>query len=335
MENGNNPLISVIVPVYNVEPYLRRCIDSILAQTYENLEIILVDDGSPDRCGEICDEYARLDRRIRVIHQENSGVSAARNAALAVAEGEYIGFVDSDDWIEPNMYEEMYEAILATDSDIAVIDFVKEPCPEVAHQNDSGKREVLSGVQAYCEMMKGEKFQGHMCSKLARKAVLKKNTFCLDISVLEDMLFCTEMFFRTRKVVYQKSSLYHYWMSDQSLSHSMDEHTWSMLHALEMIVELTEVMQPEVINTAKQKCVWAYNGMAGKLVRARQLNRENYGRLRSWVEDHISEEARKSAPLTKKVSVFIFLHSRVLFILWRRTADVVLSLRRKLTRTHG
>ena len=100
-----NNLISVIVSVYKVEPYLRTCVDSIINQTYRNLEIILVDDGSPDRCGEICDEYARTDSRIKVIHKPNGGLSNARNAGLDIMTGDYVGFVDSDDWIEPGMYE--------------------------------------------------------------------------------------------------------------------------------------------------------------------------------------------------------------------------------------
>lgn len=102
-----NPLISVIVPVYNVEKLLPRCLDSIQAQTYENLEIILVDDGTKDRGGIICDEYAAKDPRIKVIHKENGGLSSARNAGLDIAQGEYIAFVDSDDWIEPEMYRHM------------------------------------------------------------------------------------------------------------------------------------------------------------------------------------------------------------------------------------
>lgn len=101
------PLLSVIVPVYKVEEFLPRCVDSILDQTYANLEIILVDDGSPDRCGAICDAYAQKDSRIRVIHKENGGLSSARNAGLDVAAGEYIAFLDSDDWIEPEAYEWM------------------------------------------------------------------------------------------------------------------------------------------------------------------------------------------------------------------------------------
>lgn len=113
------PLISVIVPVYKVEQYLDRCVKSIVYQTWNNLEIILVDDGSPDGCPQMCDEWARRDARIRVIHKENGGLSDARNAGMAAATGEYIAFVDSDDWIEPDMYRLLYEQMERTQSDIA------------------------------------------------------------------------------------------------------------------------------------------------------------------------------------------------------------------------
>ena len=104
-------MISVIVPVYNVEPYLHECIDSILNQTYQALEILLIDDGSPDKCGIICEEYAKNDPRIKVFHTENYGLSAARNLGLREAKGEYIGFVDSDDWLEPDMYDSVFSGI--------------------------------------------------------------------------------------------------------------------------------------------------------------------------------------------------------------------------------
>lgn len=116
----SNSLISVIVPVYKVQPYLRKCVNSILNQTYPNLEIILVDDGSPDNCGAICDEYAEKDARIKVIHKENGGLSSARNAGLDIASGEYITFVDSDDWIDPKMYEDMLASAECENSDIVV-----------------------------------------------------------------------------------------------------------------------------------------------------------------------------------------------------------------------
>lgn len=115
----NLPLISIIVPVFNVEQYLDRCVQSIVTQSYSRLEIILVDDGSPDRCGTICDAWAEKDRRIKVIHKENGGLSDARNAGMAAATGELMGFVDSDDWISPEMFQLLYESMQENGSDIS------------------------------------------------------------------------------------------------------------------------------------------------------------------------------------------------------------------------
>ena len=117
-------LISVIVPVYNVEKYLSGCIESIVNQTYKNLEIILVDDGSPDRCGAICDEYAKKDERIKVIHKKNGGLSSARNAGIEISNGEYIAFVDSDDYIGRDMYEVLYNNIKKYNCDISICNFL-------------------------------------------------------------------------------------------------------------------------------------------------------------------------------------------------------------------
>ena len=113
-----NDVISVIVPIYNVEEFLDECIQSIVDQTYQNLQIILVDDGSPDRCGEMCEDWARKDKRIEVIHKKNGGLSDARNAGLAEATGEFIAFVDSDDWIESQMYEVMLQTLINENADI-------------------------------------------------------------------------------------------------------------------------------------------------------------------------------------------------------------------------
>ena len=117
------PLLSIIVPVYKVENYLQKCIDSILAQTFTDFELILVEDGSPDGCPALCDAAAAKDARIRVLHQKNGGLSAARNAGLDVARGEWIGFVDSDDYIAPEMYETLYKAVQSTGADLALCDY--------------------------------------------------------------------------------------------------------------------------------------------------------------------------------------------------------------------
>ena len=119
----NNQKVSIIVPVYKVEKYIKRCLDSIINQTYKNLEIILVDDGSPDNCPQICDEYALKDIRIKVIHKDNGGLSDARNVGIDIASGEYIMFVDSDDYIEPQMIEVLYKALVDNSATISICNF--------------------------------------------------------------------------------------------------------------------------------------------------------------------------------------------------------------------
>ena len=122
----DSTMISVIVPVYNVEPYLRKCLDSIVNQTYRDFEILIIDDGSTDGSGRICDEYAEKDSRIKVFHTENRGLSCARNLGLAEAKGEWIGFVDSDDWIEPDMYEVLIRRAEETGADVVECSHYKE-----------------------------------------------------------------------------------------------------------------------------------------------------------------------------------------------------------------
>ena len=117
------PTISVIVPVYKVEPYIRQCVESVLGQTYSNFELILVDDGSPDSCGSICDEYAEKDSRVRVVHQKNAGLSAARNAGLDIAKGEYVTFIDSDDFVREEYLDSLYNAAKNSECKISICDY--------------------------------------------------------------------------------------------------------------------------------------------------------------------------------------------------------------------
>ena len=150
-------LISVIVPVYKVEKYLNRCVDSILNQTYTNLEVILVDDGSPDSCPAICDEYAKKDKRVKVIHKANGGLSDARNKGLDIAEGKYIAFVDSDDWVEDNYVQNMYNAITDNNADMVICNYQKVDENNVVFEistldkavyNDSNKFDLLFGLNS-------------------------------------------------------------------------------------------------------------------------------------------------------------------------------------------
>ena len=184
------PELSIIVPVYKTEKYLPKCIDSILSQTFTDFELILIDDGSPDRCGEICDEYAAKDGRIIVIHQENRGVSAARNAGLDIARGEYIGFVDSDDWIEPEMYKVLVESCVNNKSDISMCG--------INYYSDSGcyiRSDFINDGTLYKEELIRTLFEspnkvgGYCLNKLITKRVIGDTRFPDRIRMAEDWVF--------------------------------------------------------------------------------------------------------------------------------------------------
>ncbi len=143
--------ISIIVPVYKVEPYIRQCVESILAQTYTDFELILVDDGSPDNCGAICDEYAQKDSRVRVVHQQNGGLSAARNAGLDIAKGEYVTFIDSDDFVRGDYLKKMSSALIEAEADISICDMVPFDDgtePQNGDESNTIEPNVISGRDA-------------------------------------------------------------------------------------------------------------------------------------------------------------------------------------------
>ena len=203
------PELSIIVPVYKVEKYLPRCIDSILAQTFGDFELILIDDGSPDGCGRICDEYARKDKRIVVIHQKNMGVSAARNAGLDIAHGRYIGFVDSDDWIEPQMYEVMMDAIRENGADMAVCG--------VRYADEDGKftradwlsESVYSrdGLLADVFAMPN-RLGGGCCNKVLDASKIASVRFKVGMTIAEDALYLFDCFMRIDGAVKIGDALY-------------------------------------------------------------------------------------------------------------------------------
>lgn len=222
---GVKPLISIIVPVYKVERFIRRCIESILAQTYKNLEVICVDDGSPDNSGEILEEYARIDDRIKVIHQLNGGLSVARNTGLSVATGEYIGFVDSDDYISPVMYETMFTALCRTTADIAICQFrsVTESGEIIPRANPPAS-EVLSANNVYsffCRERQGLPYFICVWNKLYRKKIYDGLRFTPGITC-EDLLIMPYTFERAERIIALDTELYFYTVRADNITNTQD-----------------------------------------------------------------------------------------------------------------
>lgn len=205
----SNPVISIIVPVYKVEKYLAKCVESILAQTFADFELILVDDGSPDSCGKLCDEYALKDSRIKVIHKENGGLSDARNAGIQVAKGEYLGFVDSDDYIAPDMYELLYRLILENNAQIAVCDAAVVEEDAEASYTDSEKIYVLEHEDALREMISKRLFAVNAWNKLYKKELFS-NTFYPKGMLYEDLATMYKLIDNTERIVYIPAKKYAY-----------------------------------------------------------------------------------------------------------------------------
>lgn len=216
-------LISIIVPIYNVEQYLDKCVKSIQNQTYQNLEIILVDDGSPDHCGAMCDEYAQSDKRIRVIHKKNGGLADARNHGLDIARGDYIAFVDSDDYIHPQMYESMLRAAVDNEADIVISDWKK------VNQEENHLLENMIPDEKRLQAVDGKKIQylyfdkpdsrityTVAWNKLYTKEIFTGRRFPVG-KVHEDEFVTFQILYDAKKIIYLPEELYFYLVRDVSI----------------------------------------------------------------------------------------------------------------------
>ncbi|NLL38421.1 MAG: glycosyltransferase family 2 protein [Clostridiales bacterium] len=216
-----NDLISIIVPIYCVEPYLNKCVDSILNQTYKNIEVILVDDGSPDECPAICDKFASQDSRVKVVHKANGGLVSARKAGISVASGQYIGYVDGDDWIEPDMYEKMYLLAIKHDADVIATGHfrnINESYTIMKNGIDSG---VYKGVSlrdiVYPKLIYSGRFYehgilGNIWNKLFKRSVILPHQLAVsdDIKYCEDVACVLPTLLSAKSIVIDNHPYYHY-----------------------------------------------------------------------------------------------------------------------------
>lgn len=214
-------LISVIVPIYKVEQYLNKCIESIVNQTYTNLEIILVDDGSPDNCPIMCDEWAKSDSRIKVIHKQNGGLSDARNAGIKIATGEYISFVDSDDWIHEEFILTLYNALKENDSNLSACDvsFVYNSDINTSI-SESFEMRVFTPEQALDTLINGKGFRAVAWNKLYHKDLLLNELFRFG-KYHEDEFFTYRIIAKSTNPVFVNAKLYYYYQRENGIVHSV------------------------------------------------------------------------------------------------------------------
>ncbi|MFA7205411.1 MAG: glycosyltransferase [Saccharofermentanales bacterium] len=245
------PRISIVVPVYNVEKYVRRCIDSILAQTLTDFELILVDDGSPDNCGEICDEYKIKDERVVVIHKSNGGLADARNTGIEIAKGDFVGFVDSDDYIDPDMYEKLLKACLEHDSKIAMCGrynvFEEELQPVFSFQGE----EVWDSEKAIGNLLTWDNIDSSACDKLFAGDLFKTTRFPVG-KTNEDIYIISGIIHDAGKIVHIGESKYYYLQRPDSItSGKFSDKKLDLLDANRKVVEFVNSNYPDLRRKAE------------------------------------------------------------------------------------
>lgn len=235
------PKVSVIVPVYKVEAYLSRCLNSLVSQTLKDIEIVLVDDESPDKSGEMCDEWAKKDCRIKVVHKKNGGLGYARNSGLKVATGRYVAFVDSDDFVDKEMYQILYEECVKNNLDCIYSEFNVDDYPGLRvvvrpEKLYAGTEEIeqlrLDIVGAEPAYISGVKYHCSSCKGLYSLALIQKYSLMFNSEreyISEDMLFNLDFLYHSKRVKIVPWQFYHYCLNNASLTHTYRSDRWSKL----------------------------------------------------------------------------------------------------------
>lgn len=304
------PIISVIVPVYKTEKYIDRCLESIMRQTMKDLEVILIDDGSPDNSGIICDEWAKRDSRIKVIHQKNAGAGAARNVGLKAATGEYIGFVDSDDWIHPQMYSILYKAIEEKKCDMAMCELSRhnrfiEKYPEIAGYpiTFKSKNEMLA---RFFRINGEDSSIIQLGTKLIRKEILRnfqfiEGTINEDVSAVYDFISCSSL---TASI---PIPMYYYFINTLGVTRSpVTLKDMEYIHAFQKIKEDVKHKYPDFECYAEDNCVRSVFTILSKMKlfgfdRADKTLYGKYIDMKNYVRHNFWKLLRLPMPISRKL----------------------------------
>ena len=299
VHNGSNgtdgSLVSVIVPVYKVERYLRRCVESIIHQTYTNLEIILVDDGSPDNCGAICDEYAKCDSRIRVIHKENGGLSSARNAGLDAAKGEYITFVDSDDTVDLDMVEYLYNILRKENADISIglHRIIKGPHRWISFSNVHDC--VVTPKDCVRKLLYNDGVDTSAWAKLYRIDAFR-NVRYPEGKLFEDIATTYKAFLNARYIAIGSQPKYNYMLRDDSIvSSSFNEKKMDLLEMTDNMGEDITQHFPDLYRAVLRRRIYARISTLNQLLQCQGYQKEK--------RELISFIKKYSIPVLKDMNV--------------------------------
>ena len=326
--------VSVIVPVYNVpERYLEKCVSSLVNQTLNDIEIILVDDGTPDTSGKLCDDFAKKDSRIKVIHQENKGLCGARNTGVKSSTGEWISFVDGDDWIEPNAYEKLYNIGTKNNVDVVMFGYVKDyPSKSVIMHYDKyfENKKVYNTSEDIAYLQKMILNYNANCAmeptKFIRKSVIEKYNIYHDEKLrqgAEGIEFNIRLFSKIKSALFLNETFYHYIYNDESITtvHNEKNH--------QMVIDCFKKIKGEINNDDSEIMGWFYNRMKYVILTTAisgyfsRSNKEAYKiqkrKFKKYMSDTLVQETLKSKnyqglSTTRKVTLFFIKHRLFLLV---------------------
>lgn len=300
------PLVSIVVPVYNSEKYLKKCLESIKNQSLKDFECILVDDGSTDSSGTICDSFVAEDERFSVIHLKNGGVSRARNEGIKRAKGEYIGFVDSDDWVDPELFETLWQDAKKKSAEIAVCRI---------HEIFSDVKNIeMNASQAIVCMFSEDGFHGYSMNKLVKRELFDYQLYDENLRCYEDLVIFYLLFSRCSKIVWNDKPLYHYFRHDGSLSTSyiFDSAKQAGINRLKQLMD--DETDSMVIEAMGKFFFCYYLETAIDYVSHRNVGAEGYNLSYGYVV--ANKEQIKKCSLRQKVWMKVILHDWLKKVYW-------------------
>lgn len=332
------PIISIIVPVYNAEQYLPECVDSILHQNLSDIELILVDDGAQDQSPALCDAYASQDKRVRVVHQKNAGAAAARNHGMELAQGTYIAFVDSDDWIDPDMYETMVKTAERDGSELVICDCKKEFDAEsqlYTHELRAGQFDRAAMEKEYFpQLLMPDNMEYPVtisnCLLLIRREVIVRNqlAFPEGMRFSEDLLFGSEVGYYAQSMTYLRGyAPYHYRQNPQSVTHTEYQDKWPLLRALWLRINDCFGQKTDYDFTPQiQRCMLFFVYMAMNQRSGAAMGREAYLRACAEVlDDPLVREAMRPINIGRlRISWKLKLVSLIYQKKWLRLGSLLL-----------
>ena len=318
----NNELISIIVPVYKVEKYLEKCVKSIIDQTYKNLEIILVDDGSPDNCGKLCDEFAALDNRIKVYHKENGGLSDARNYGVEKATGKYIGFVDSDDYIHEEMYEKLYIAIKKTGTLVAECGMTRVYKNKIRPYYKGEDYFLILDKKEYLkEYLENKRLYGSAWCKLINANLAKKIKFPIG-KIYEDAFYTLELLKYVDEYTLISGNYYYYFIRENSITtRAFSSKDMNYIEIMERISEYTLAEFPQYEEQLVVRITFAYISIFNQLIQCEDYkNKREYMILKNKLRDVWFKIIKNSAaPSELKMAVTLLnINEKIYKFVWSK-----------------